>query len=166
MALITMHMNAFAGDVSAGLYSSPKGFGFSLDHAATDDIINSYTIYADVYGLYNGRYNGAGVKIQYLHYNRLASYDIPHAKIDILLGPGGSTGYVRDLDSDRFGMLLTADIALALRIRFQRNFDMEAGTAASLGFISDNSSGKLQIGIYNNGLLQALYPSIKLMIRF
>lgn len=166
LSLMAMQFNAFAGDLSAGIFNSYKGFGICLDHNATEDIINSYSLYADVYGMYDGTYDDAGVKLVYLHYNKIGTIDSRFARYDLYLGPGASTGYARDHAADKPGIILTADLGLAFRASFKRSIDLELGIVAELGFISGNSEGKAQIKIYNNGLLQALIPTFKIMYRF
>ncbi len=157
---------ANAGELSAGSFNSFKGFGISLDYAASKDILNSYMIYADTYRVLSGTCKDAGIKMVYLHYNRLSTYVYPNSSFDLLFGPGASTGYVRNAGSDRFGFILTADIAIAIRARFQRDIDLELGTVAELGFISGNNGGKFQISMYDNGLTQAFLPFLKIMVRF
>ncbi|MBP5566810.1 MAG: hypothetical protein J6X57_04900 [Bacteroidales bacterium] len=171
LACLAVHLSAFAGGVedgtvSAGLYNSPKGFGMSLDYYANSEILNSYTVYADIYGMMSGKYKGAGVKFVYLHYNRLTWFETDNARFDVFLGPGGSTGYVRDYNHDRFGFMLTADVSFAIRACFKRNFDIELANVAELGFLVGEEGGHTQLRIYNNGLTQALIPSLKLMFRF
>ena len=155
-----------AGDLSAGVFNSPKGFGISLDYYATEDIYNSYTVYADMYKMFSGTYRNAGVKFVYLHYNRLGGKDYGNTRFDLFLGPGASSGYVRDFDSEQFGLTLTADIALALRARFDRCFDIEFATLTELGFIARDAGGKTQVSIYGNGIRQVFLPTLKIMLRF
>lgn len=164
--LLSLHTNAAAGDLSAGVFNSPKGFGISLDYYATQDIYNSYTAYAYMYRMFFDNTENAGVKFMYLHYNRLKGWERNNARFDLFIGPGASTGYVRDNDSEAFGMILTADIAIALRIRFTRSIDMEISNVAELGFIARDNKGKSEVSIYNDGLIQTILPALKLMIRF
>ncbi|MBR5924635.1 MAG: hypothetical protein IKZ60_04170 [Bacteroidales bacterium] len=166
LACLAMHFNASAGDLSTGLFNSVKGFGLSIDYDATEDIYNSYTVYADLYGMYSGVSHSAGIKFVYLHYNRLTHMESPNAKYDIYLGPGASTGYVRDNGAERFGLVLTADLAVALRVSFNRSLELELGTVAELGFTYGESDNKSQLDIYANGLMQALLPTLKIMVRF
>ena len=171
LACFVMHFAAYEataqeGGISTGLYSSPKGFGISLDYLAGADILNSYTVYADIYQMITDPDKDAGVKFVYLHYNRLTSVESEYARFDFFLGPGASTGYVRDYNHTNLGFILTADISFAIRACFKRNLDIELANDASLGFILGNSDGHTQLSIYNNGLLQAMIPSLKLMMRF
>ena len=166
LLLFLMQGRLCAGDLSAGMFNSVRGFGISLDYAAGSDILNSYMLYADTFGVYHGKYRDAGVKLVYLHYNRLTSFGSDSCEFDVVLGPGASTGYARDRDSDRFGYLLTADIALAIRAKYGRNIDLELGTFTELGFITGESGGNFQLRMYDNGLYQSLLPFLKIMIRF
>ena len=166
LACLAVHINASAGGLSAGLFNSVKGFGFSIDYNASEDILNSYTVYADVYGMYSGVSHNAGIKFVYLHYNRLSQLESTHARYDIFLGPGSSTGYVRDLGAEKYGLILTADLAVALRVYFSRNLELELATIAELGFSYGESDNKSQLDIYANGLMQALQPTLKIMVRF
>lgn len=166
LACLAVHVCASAQGLSAGAFNSPKGFGISLDHNATPDVMNSYTVYADMYGMLSGTYRSAGVKFVYLHGNRLTSFDTEYARIDFYLGPGSSTGYVRDYKREQFGFILTADLSFAIRACFKRNFDMELTNVAELGFLVGENDRHTQLTVYNNGLIQALIPSLKLMLRF
>lgn len=171
LACFALHINVYAGGeadgaVSSGLYNSPKGFGLSLDYYATADILNSYSVYADIYGMLSGIYKGAGVKFVYLHYNRLSCFETDYARFDVYLGPGSSIGYVRDYNYEQFGFILTADLSFSIRACFKRNFDIELANVAELGFLVGDESGHTQLKIYNNGLVQSLLPSLKLMFRF
>lgn len=164
--LLAMQSNASAGGLSAGIFNSYKGFGISIDYAATEEIYNSYNLYADVYGMYDGTSRSPGVKLAYLHYNKLATIDSRHARYDLYLGPGASTGYVLDHGADKRGIMLTADLGLAFRAYFKMNVDLEFGMFTELGFISGEANGKTQIRIYRNGLMHALIPTLKIMYRF
>jgi len=166
LLLSALHTQASAGGLTAGLLNSSKGFGLSIDYVASDIIYNSYNVYADIYGMISGRYSTPGIKAYYLHYNRLASFSYKEASCGLFLGPGASIGYVRDMGSEDFGTMLSADIALSLRVSFKRNIDLEFGTVAELGFHAINTANGVQMGIYNNGLLQALQPTLKIMARF
>lgn len=166
ITLLAMQPKAFAGGLSAGIFNSYKGFGISIDYAATQDIYNSYNLYADVYGMYNGKSRNAGIKLAYLHYNKLATIDAKYARYDLYLGPGASTGYVLDHGADKRGIMLTANLGLAFRACFKMNLDLEAGMCAELGFISGESEGKTRIKMYQNGLMQALIPTLKIMYNF
>lgn len=171
LACVVVQFHAYAGDgpdggISAGLYNSPKGFGISLDYSAGADILNSYTIYADIYRMITDADKDAGVKFVYLHYIRLTNIETQSGRFDFYLGPGASTGYVRDYAHDHMGFILTADVAFAVRYCFKRNFDLELANVAGLGFIVGDEGGHTQLSIYNNALFQALIPSLKLMIRF
>lgn len=166
VALLALHTHAMAGDLSAGIFNSPRGFGISLDYYATEDIYNTYIVYADMYGIYSGTYRNSGVKFIYLHYNRLGGIDTDYAAYGLFLGPGASTGYVRDFDSEKFGFTLTADIALALRAQFPKNFDLELAMMVEMGFIARDFEGKTQLDIYGNGLRQVFLPTLKIMYRF
>lgn len=164
--LLAMQFNALAGGLSAGVFNSYRGFGISMDYAATEDIINSYNLFADVDGMYDGTRRTAGIKLVYMHYNKLATIDSKYAHYDLYLGPGASTGYVWDHASEKRGILITADLGLAFRACFKRNIDLELSMFTELGFVSGESRGKTQIKIYNNGLLQALIPTLKIMYNF
>lgn len=166
LACLAVHFNASAGDLSTGLFNSVKGFGLSIDYNANEDILNSYTVYADLYGMYSGSSHSAGIKFVYLHYNRLTRLESRHARYDIFFGPGASTGYVMDNGSERFGLILTADLAVAVRVSFNRSLELELATVAELGFSYGESDNKSQLDIYANGLMQALLPSLKIMWRF
>jgi hypothetical protein len=163
---LALHPDACAGDLSAGLFNSFKGFGISVDHIANDDIYNSFTVYADIYRMPFGETAYPGIKIVYLHYNRIATINRQYSTYDIFIAPGFSTGYVRDFEKPRPGLVTAADLSLAVKMRTEKNIDVEFGFLSEIGFISNSGNGKTQVGIYSNGLRQSWYPIIKLMYRF
>ena len=167
LVLLSMQGSLRAGDrLSAGLFNSYKGFGISLDYAANEDILNSYIIYADTYRMFDGTYGDAGLKLVYIHYNRLSSFSSERASFDLLLGPGASTGYARDWGTDRLGFIFTADVAVAFKVRIIRNIDLELGAFAELGFVTGNNGSQFLLSMYDNGLRQAFIPFLKIMKRF
>ena len=84
VAFLAVQSYASAGGVSAGLFNSPKGFGICVDYVASDIIYNSYSVYADCYGMLSGTYRNPGVKACYLHYNRLACLNCYPCKLPFL----------------------------------------------------------------------------------
>ena len=158
--------NASAQGFSAGLYNSYKGFGFSIDYNANEDIYNSFTIYGDMTGIFDAKYSDPGLKLIYLHYNKLNGVDVAGTRLDLFLGPGASSGFVRDYNTDSFGVVLTADIALAIRASYEHNFELELGVVTELGFFANNAGTGVNISIYGNGIRQTFLPSIKIMYRF
>ena len=165
-ALFALQINAFAGNFYTGLFNSPRGFGLSIDYTTKSDIRNSFTVYADIYKMTDGSADAPGVKIVYLHYNRIGGLTGPHATYDLFIAPGFSTGYVLDKDKVYPGILTAADISFALRMVPERHFELEFGVLTEIGLISGVGKGGTQTGIYSNGLRQSLYPIIKIMYRF
>lgn len=155
---------SFAGDYSLGGFNSPRGFGLSVDYALGDDIRNSYSVFAETYGIFGGKYNVPGLKGMFLHYNRLASLDMEFSALDLFFAPGGSIGWVRDNASgDRFGLCTSVDFAIASLLRFDRGISIEFGFVVEAGLFSRPSGNGVRISMYHNGVMQAYYPHIKLM---
>lgn len=153
--------------VSPGLFSSPKGAGFSIDYEVSRNIRNSYIVLADLYGVVKGRYDTPGIKAVFLHYNRFAGFESGGTAVDFYFAPGVSMGYVRDSGSEGlYGISTAVDIALAGRINFERGFDIEVGFNCEAGLFSRSIDKGVRMSLYRNGLTQAYYPFVKISYRF
>lgn len=166
VALFALQINASAGNFYTGLFNSPRGFGLSIDYTTKSDIRNSFTVYADIYKLTDGSTAYPGIKIVYLHYNRIGGISGTHATYDLFIAPGFSTGYALDKDKEYPGIVTAADLSFAMRMVPQKHFELEFGVLTEIGLISGVGKGGTQTGIYSNGLIQSLYPIIKIMYRF
>ena len=155
-----------AGGFQTGLFNSLKGFGLCMDHPATPDIINSYMLYADMYGVLDGRICSPGVKLVYLHQNRLLAFDAGEAQAGLFIAPGVSTGIVYNSDPEFPGLLTAACLSVSLRFSFTRRIEIETGFFTELGFISRRNEYGTSIQVYDNGYQQSYSPHIKLMYRF
>ena len=155
-----------AGGFQTGTFHSPKGFGICIDHRSSPDIINSYMLYADLYGVLDGSVCSPGVKLVYLHQNRFLTFKTGEAESGLFIAPGFSTGYVHDSGSERAGLITAADLSISVRFCFARNVDIEAGFLTELGFISRKGEYGPSIKVYQTGLHTGYIPHLKLMYRF
>ena len=164
--VLLSHANMNAGGFQTGTFHSPKGFGFCFDHPAVDGIINSYILYADLYGIWDGSKTVPGIKLVYLHQNRLLAFRLPETNAGLFIAPGFSTGYVTDRGKEGHGIVTAADISLSIRFSFEKAFELEAGFLLELGFFSQYQNNYTSTQLYENGLRNAARPHIKLLYRF
>lgn len=156
-----------AGDFSAGLFSSPKGFGLSLDYDTGGSILNSYTLYADIYGIPGDKFNDPGTKFVFSHYNLLGRVEKDDVLLSFWLGPGVSLGRVRDSGKGRsFGNAASVNCAASIRLQYSRRICVDLGFNLELGFFGDSNGRDYEITIYNNGIRQSWYPQVKILYEF
>lgn len=156
-----------AGDYSAGSFHSPKGFGLCLDYDTGGPILNSYTLYADIYGIPNDRFNDPGLKFVFSHYNLLGRLDGEDVTASFWLGPGVSLGVVRDFGKGgNFGNCTSINCAGSVRLQYSRKIIIDLGLNLELGFIGMKNRGDYEITVYGNGIRQAWYPQVKIMYEF
>jgi len=160
-------INLAAGDYSVGSFQSPKGIGLSVEYDTRGVILNSYTLYADLYGIPTGKYGKPGVKFVFTHYNLLGEIESDDISTGFWIGPGMSLGCVRDFGKEgRFCNCATVNCAAAVRFEYLRRLNVEIGFNLELGICGLRNGSDYEISIYNNGIRESWYPHIKLMYQF
>lgn len=162
---------------SWGLFNSPKGFGVSAESPVKGGTFNSFDLYADIYGLPNGRASSyPGVRIQALHNMVLRSYDKPGRSSFVYAGFGAAAGYVRDFESFsrwnggpaylimNMGGIVCISGAFGVRCDFA-DVTLDLGLQADAGFYirRHESHGNLMFELYRNGLYNSLYPQLRIL---
>ena len=167
VAVLCVCTAARGGDYSAGTFHSPKGFGVALDYDTRGPILNSYVLYADIYGIPGDKFNTPGYKFVWTHYNLLGEKSTDESQISFWLGPGLSAGYVHDHEKDgRAGICATVNCSGAVRFEFSRNIVVDLGISIELGMFASRKDNYSEITVYSNGIRQGLYPQLKLMYTF
>ena len=150
-----------------GTYNSLKGFGICMNANTESGIRNSYTLYADTFDVLNGKYNTPGIKAVFLHYNRLAGFSTEKARIDLLLAPGATVGYVRDYNSGgHYGICSCVDFSTCCLASFDRGIEIEFGFDIELGVLGRRLGDGIELGLYRNGVSRGYFPHVKISYRF
>ena len=180
LALVLTTPEAAAREWSAGLFSSPSGWGLqaqACDRSGTEmDII---TLTADAYGLVTGRTGDLGVKLGYTHDYIISTYEADGFTMNFHAGAGLTVGYVHDGENGsilgtgealqkEMGVMAALSGSIGFRFDFTRNAAIDFGLSANPGvhLRMDRENGSMYLSFYRNGLFHALLPHISIMYRF
>ncbi len=170
-----------AKEVSAGLSSSPTGYGVMIHimnpEGSELDILNIST---DLYGLVSGRTDDIGFRLGYSHDYVINRFEYADFSMDIHAGAGLLTGFVHDHESGIFfgnrnplekemGLIAALSCSAGLRFDFfARKVAIDLGFSANPGvhIRMDKENGSIYMSFYKNGIYQILYPKISIMYRF
>lgn len=172
---------AAAREVSAGLSSSPSGFGVMMqimNHEGSEmDILNIST---DMYGVVSGRTGDIGFRLGYTHDYIIRRFEHEDFDMNIHVGAGLQTGLVHDHESGFFfgnrnplekemGIIAALSCSAGLRFDFYaRRVAIDLGLSANPGvhLRMDKDNGSFYLSFYKNGIFQILYPKISILYRF
>lgn len=158
----------------AGVFNSPQGFGLCLDTGHSGDSFNSFSAYADIYGVVTGRAIYPGFKFQYLRNTAFKTFESGDAMVRIYAGAGASAGYVHDFEkrSDHLTFLqkgLGACAAIAGDAGCMLTYSdisVDLSFCAEAGFHAKSEDGAFKLSLYRNGLYQFCYPRLRIMWNF
>lgn len=179
---LLLAMTLPAGAQEFGLFSSPKGVGGSVRFPEKDGIFHTAHAYVDIYGVATSRCSYPGFKANFSRQYVCRRFQRDGYSVAFYAGPGISLGYVRDHDKGR-GFDLTSLMAdnegFALAVSgdagfffdFGRNVFLDLSWTAEAGIhLRRNEAEKkytaASLSLYNNGLLQAIYPQLTVYFRF
>ena len=164
-----------------GLFNSPKGFGASVRFAPREGVFHSATAFIDIYGVPSSRCSYPGIKANVSRYYSVGQAERGDIRFRFYAGPGISAGYVRDHDKGRGwdpSSLLGDNEGVALALSggggclfdFGGRVSLDLSLTAELGtHIRRNEEEKgyfaPSLSIYNNGILQALYPQLTILFK-
>ena len=157
-----------AGAQEAGFFNSPKGFGAQYSFAEKDGIPTS-------------RCSSPGYRVNFSRQYIFRHMESAGVSYTFYAGPGISTGMVRDHDKGK-GFDLTSLISgnpgfmLALSGDIGCRFDFGRRVALDLSFMADagihvrvnekeKSYTATSLSVYNNGLIQFLYPQLTILYK-
>ena len=154
---------AGAQDFTAGTFHSYKGIGLTFQTGFEDpEEFNTFTLYAEMSGLYSGKEGRPGVKFNYSHNHRIVKFDSKdQSNIHLYLGPGATVGYVKDNGRDSYGIAAALSGTIGIEAAF-----LEKRCLITLGFTIEAGSymfrdkGSLSFVLYRDGFYQAVYPQI------
>ena len=166
---------------SIGLFNSPKGFGAELRTRPSDGIFHSALAYVDIYGVVTSRCSYPGFRLNVSRQYIINSWERGDTRFTWYAGPGISTGYVHDHDKGRgidldsllgenegFVVALSADTGCRVdfpgRIAFNLSFTGDLGIHVRR-YEKEKSYNAPGLSIFNNGLMQALYPQFTILVK-
>lgn len=169
----------FGGESSFGLFNSLKGIGLSYETSSKDGVFSSITAYADIYDLPLGRTLYPGGKIVFLRNKVLRTFEHDGVSVGLYLGAGAAAGYVHDFEAPKnlsqpihqangFGISAAAAGTFGARFDFGHSISLDLSVESEIGahIVPDANGGNAKMSLYKNGLIQTLYPQLKIMWRF
>jgi len=182
--LLTLLLAALCQPAAAqelGVYNSIKGIGAQYRSGEKAGVFHSATAFVDIYGVPTSRCRYPGYRFNVTRQYMLRSIEGDKCVFSFYAGPGISFGLVRDHDKGR-GFDLTSLIAdnpgvmLALSGGAGCRFDFGRRVALDLSFTAEagvhmrenedeKSYSATSLSIYNNGLLQAIYPQLTILFK-
>ncbi len=169
-----------AGAQEAGFFNSPKGFGAQYRFASSETAFHSATAFVDIYGIPTSRCSSPGFRVNLSRQYILKRIENNGVCYSVYAGPGITAGVVRDHDKGRslldmtsliggnpgFVIALSGDagcrFGFGKRVALDLSFAVDAGIHVRR---NEKESGYMatSLSVYNNGLLQALYPQITVL---
>lgn len=168
---------AAAQEKGLGLFVSPKGVGatFNLPSGKNPSSYNSFSVFADIYGMPMGKCYVPGYRAVYNRCNVIKEFSWRGADCYMYVGPGFSAGWVRDFEEGLLdpevkyfhspgamaGIGGTFGFNIRCRERLQLNlsWDVEVGVF----YRHDNVMNNMVLSIYRNGLIQLLSPQLTII---
>lgn len=166
---------------SVGLYNSVKGFGAVMRTVPKEGTFHSVCAFVDIYGVPTSRCSYPGIRVNASRYYTLGQSGRGDIKYRFYAGPGVTAGYVRDHDKGRGIDLVSLfgdneGVALALSGGGGCLFDFGSRVCLDLSLTADigvhirrneDERGYFapSLSIYNNGLIQALYPQLTILFK-
>ena len=180
VAAALLCVNAGAQRVSAGIFNSIKGFGIQVDSDHFDDFyFDSFTLYADIYGIPTGRSNAPGIKANYTRNFVVKIFEQPNVDLNLFVGPGCTLGFAKDFETNYYrdfsiplvknhGAIAALSGTFGCRFEFGRRIilDLSLCLEAGLHIREDEELGNLCVGLYKNGLFHAPYPQLTILTTF
>ena len=180
VAMLCSTENASAQRTLAGLYNSPKGFGLQVDiESKTAPEFSRIVLYADSYGIFQGRTTTPGAVLSFTRDYIFASQERQDVIFNLYAGAGATAGYVHDFEkgsgslyagalSRRMGFAGALAGNIGVRADFGRRLVLDASLRADLGLFAraKDENGSVLFSFYRNGALRCLYPQLSLLYRF
>lgn len=160
-----IHLTAYAGRPLFGIYNSLKGFGGTMWLLPDLGPSNTFTLYADIYGMPLGKIEKPGFKFNYSRNYAFASYDSGNTFLALYAGPGTSIGYVHDNGKKEAGMIMSLSGTAGIHADFNKRISLSAGFSTEFGLHlrKDQTYGSWNMSFYKNGFYQAWQPYLSIL---
>ena len=170
-----------AGAQEAGFYNSPKGFGAQYRFAERNGVFHSATAFIDIYGIPSSRGSFPGYRFNLSRQYVFRQIEGDGVRYMLYAGPGVSMGMVRDHDKGRwfdftslisgnqgFMFALSGDVGCRFdfgrRVALDLSFEADAGLHVRRNE-NETDYNAASLSIYNNGLMQAIYPQLTILFK-
>ena len=165
--VLTFSFPGFCQSFGAGLYNSPKGFGLSFAADGQNGTIHKGKVFADLYGVIDGRFSQPGIKVEYSYGLVFKEGDKEHWRYRLYAGPGISSGYLRDNpENGAMGVLVALNGSVGSRFIFDKGIALDFGFTADLGFLLTDNGGETRLTMYRNGISRAFFPYLSIEFLF
>lgn len=164
-----------------GLFNSPKGIGAAARYYDSPDAFVSAHFYVDIYGVVTSRCSYPGYKLNVSRQYVFARIPRNGYSMTFYAGPGVTAGFVRDHDkgrgwdlvsltSDNQGWILAVSGDAGCRFDFGGAVALDLSLMAEAGAHfrrteNEDAYTAVSTSIYNNGILQALYPQLTILFK-
>lgn len=164
-----------------GVFNSLKGIGAAARFYDSPDAFVSAHFYVDIYGVVTSRCSYPGYKMNVSRQYVFARIPRNGYTMEFYAGPGLTAGYVRDHDkgrgwdltsltSDNQGWMVGISGDAGCRFDFGGAVALDLSLMAEAGAHfrrteNENTYNAVSSSIYNNGILQALYPQLTILFR-
>lgn len=154
--------------LGVGSFQSFKGLGISLETLSPSGReFNTFTLYADMAGVYLGYNSDPGVKFNYSHNIRLAQF-APQTLDDLsfVAGSGVTAGWVKDSVRDGYGLCTALSGTFAARAVFPCRVGFTLGITLETGLLLYDNGGHPTTTLYRDGIYHTILPHLTISYQF
>lgn len=178
LLLLISGISVMGQDRSAGIISSPKGIGISIQFPAafSDYEFTRFMLETDIYGMTFGRTSEPGVRLNYSRGFVFSRQTVEETYYSFYVAPGFSAGYVHDFEKSIIGgtagklqkasgFMAAISCTVGCCIHFPRHMELDISleTDAGMHIRQDRNISDFRLNIYKNGLIRTIYPQITIM---
>ena len=151
-----------------GSFQSFKGVGLSFETLSPSGReFNTFTLYADLAGMYLGYNEAPGVKFNYSHNIRIAQFS-PQTLDDLsfIAGSGFSTGWVKDSGRDNYWVSAALSGTFGARAVFPCRVCFILGITLETGLLLYDNGGHATTTLYRDGIYHIILPHLTISYQF
>lgn len=157
-----------------GVVNSFKELGISVGVRQGHDssLYNTFSLSADMEGIFMGKETTPGVKFSYIHQNlfKKGSFRGGEALYAIFFGGGFCGGYVKDSGGEWLGhgpmAGLTAEVGALFAFPIKIDIMLSLSGEFGLYLRNDQRYGSTEFSWYRNGVVKAWMPNVTIFYRF
>ena len=178
LVLVSICAGARAQQAALGLFSSPKGFGLNgrFDSSFRANAFHDLSVYADTYGIAMGKCFMPGFRLNYSYNTVFHRFAWRGMDCSLYTGPGVSLGWVREFEKGLFdpdvryfrspGGMAAVNACFGIQVQCHERvrLDLRWEAQAGIFYQDDNSVQTTILSLYKNGIYQALYPELIILI--
>lgn len=166
-----------AQPASLGVFNSLKGIGATVEIPRGENEFMSFVAFTEIYGIPTGRCDKPGVKARFSHNFIFKTFEQEATIFMLYAGPGVTAGYMRDFEVGRRidktltlthnpGLMAALCGSIGCRFSFESRIALDLSFTADLGIHArkDEALHNIDVRMYRNGLMQAFYPELSILI--